>query len=74
LRGGVGAGVRVSESDRITVRNCLIAENRGDGVLFDASSDGLVFNNVIFDNEGSGVRMRRQRRSADHQQHCVRQR
>ena len=58
LRGGVGAGVRVSESDRITVRNCLIAENRGDGVLFDASSDGLVFNNVIFDNEGSGVRMR----------------
>ncbi len=57
LRGGVGAGVRVSDSSRITVRNCLIAENRGDGVVFDASSDGLVFNNVIFDNAGSGVRV-----------------
>ena len=58
LRGGVGAGVRVSDSSRITIRNCLIAENRGDGVVFDASNDGLVFNNVIFDNAGAGVRAR----------------
>ncbi len=54
--GGSTAGVQVRlSSSEIAVRNCLINDALGDGVLVQDSDDILLFNNVIDDNSRRGV-------------------
>jgi parallel beta-helix repeat protein len=54
-RGG-GAGVQVrAASEQITIENCEIFGNSGDGVLLQDSSAILIFNNLIYDNSARGI-------------------
>jgi parallel beta-helix repeat protein len=56
LRHGGTAGVQVrGSSSQITVRDCEISENSGDGVLLQDSSEILLFNNLVHDNSRRGI-------------------
>lgn len=42
-------------SDRVTIRNCEVFDNPGDGIRVQDSSDVLVFNNLVYFNGQRGV-------------------
>jgi len=55
LRGGASAGARVANSQGVTMRNCVISDTRGDGVRFDGTESGSLFDNLILRNSGAGI-------------------
>lgn len=56
-RGNNGAGVQVRlESDNTTVRHCVITDS-ADGIRVENSTDPLLFNNLIYDNDNRGIRV-----------------
>src|SRR5262249_19192497 len=55
VRAGTDAGIFVEARSAVTVRNCPVTGGGFDGVQFDRSPDGLVFNNLVFDNSGAGI-------------------
>jgi len=52
----VGILVRSRSSD-VTIRNCVIRNNLGDGIRVQSSSDVRIFNNLIHDNSRNGIRI-----------------
>jgi parallel beta-helix repeat protein len=52
--GGAGIQVRATSSD-ITIQNCEVFSNAGDGILLQDSSRVLVFNNLVYDNASRGI-------------------
>jgi parallel beta-helix repeat protein len=56
LIGGDFAGVNVVDSESIDIRNCIIRGGRR-GVVFERSGSSLVFDNLIYDNDLSGIRV-----------------
>lgn len=58
VRGTNAAGVQIrSASADITIRNCEIRANDGDGIRIQASDRTLVFNNLIFGNNQRGLQL-----------------
>ncbi len=63
VRGGTEAGIKIANGTGITVRNCVVTSSKantpdgGDGVRFEGSADGLVFNNAIFNKAGAGIQV-----------------
>jgi len=61
VRGAGDAGIVFkSGSDDIVIRNCRIAGNRGsrsDGIRIQDSLNALIFNNLVYDNRGIGIRI-----------------
>jgi hypothetical protein len=50
-RTATGVNVRTNSHD-LTIRNCIVANGAtADGIRVDASPDGLIFNNLIFEND-----------------------
>lgn len=50
------AGIVIkSRSDNMTMQNCIIFSNPGDGIRVQDSANVLIFNNLIYSNGGSGV-------------------
>jgi len=50
------AGIVIkSGSDNLTMQNCIIFSNPGDGVRVQDSANVLVFNNLVYGNAGTGV-------------------
>lgn len=50
------AGIVIkSHSDNLTMQNCIIFSNPGDGIRVQDSANVLVFNNLIYGNAGTGV-------------------
>jgi len=44
-----------SDSDNLSVRNCVIFNTGGDGIRVQDSANVLLFNNLIYGNAGSGI-------------------
>ena len=55
VRGGTDAAILVVGGSRVTVRDSTTTRSAGDGIWFQDSIDGLVFNNIVTDNAGVGV-------------------
>ena len=55
VRGGTDAAILVVGGSRVTVRDNTTTRSAGDGIWFQDSSDGLIFNNIVTDNAGVGV-------------------
>jgi len=55
--GGLNAGIRVSNSPGTIVRNCIVdgGGNHTDGIRLEKSNGSLIFNNLVFDNNGAGI-------------------
>lgn len=51
-----GSGILIkSQSDRLQIRNNIIRGNGSDGIRVQDSSDVLVFNNLVYSNDGIGI-------------------
>ncbi len=51
-----GSGILIkSQSDRLEIRNCIIRGSGSDGIHIQDSSDVLIFNNLIYGNNGIGI-------------------
>ncbi len=50
-----GSGIAV-ENSTVTIRNNTIRDNEGAGIDLSAQSGGEIFNNIIFNNDGIGIR------------------
>lgn len=46
-----------SRSENVTIRNCMIRDNLGDGIRVQSSSNVRIYNNLIHDNSRNGVRI-----------------
>jgi len=57
MRSSGNGGVLVADSVRVVVRNCTVSSISGDGIEFDESDDGLIFDNLVFNNTGAGIRI-----------------
>jgi len=57
LIGGDRAALLVVDSPAILVADCTIRKSKGHGAVFERSDDGLFFNNLVYDNAGSGLRV-----------------
>lgn len=57
FRDGAQAGVLVESSSGISLLNCVVTANRGDGVRYAQSQSGLIFDTLIFQNPGAGIRL-----------------
>ncbi len=56
IAGGADAGIVIkSGSTDFVIRNCVVANNPGDGIRVQDSSSVLVFNNIVYANGGMGV-------------------
>jgi parallel beta-helix repeat protein len=56
ITGGNDAGIVIkSGSDEFTIQNCIVANNGGDGIRIQDSSQVLIFNNLVYRNGRSGV-------------------
>ncbi len=56
IGGGGDAGIVIkSGSTDFVIRNCIVANNPGDGIRVQDSSSVLVFNNVVYSNGGMGI-------------------
>jgi parallel beta-helix repeat protein len=56
IAGGADAGIVIkSGSTDFVIRNCIIANNPGDGIRVQDSSSVLVFNNIVYNNAGIGI-------------------
>jgi Right handed beta helix region len=56
LRGGRNAGFLCTGCSGVTILDSTVTRSGGDAVRFEASEDSLVFNNLLVDNQGAGVR------------------
>lgn len=53
---GSDAGIQVrSSSNNVTIRNCEVSHNEGDGILVQDSEEVLLFNNLSFANDERGL-------------------
>ncbi len=50
-----GGPVVANKSPRAEIRSCEISGSPGDGIRVQDSSDAVVFNNLVHDNEGTGI-------------------
>jgi len=57
LRGGTVAGFLATSSPGTFLQDCIITENRGDGVQVEGADGGLIFNNLITNSGGVGIRV-----------------
>ena len=56
--GDSAAGIQIrTDSREITIKNCEIVSNGGDGIRTQASSDLLLFNNLIHSNAARGIQL-----------------
>ena len=56
ITGGQDAGIVVkSGSSNLTVQNCIVHDNPGDGIRIQDSPNVLVFNNLVYANSGMGI-------------------
>lgn len=56
VTGGAAGGIVLkSHSDAFTVQNCIVHDNRGPGIHVQDSSAVLIFNNLVYNNNGEGV-------------------
>ena len=56
ITGGKDAGIVVkSGSSNLTVQNCIVHDNPGDGIRIQDSPNVLVFNNLVYANGGMGI-------------------
>lgn len=60
--GAADAGIVIKSSgrdgsDRFEIRNCVILRNPGDGIRIQDSADVLIFNNLVYNNSGIGIRI-----------------
>jgi len=57
IRGGRDATVRIVNSPGTEIRHCRISGSGSDGVVIEATDDIILFNNAIYDHDGSGVQI-----------------
>ena len=55
--GGNDAALLVTDSEGLTVFNCVMRSSKGDGVRIERSVSGLFFNNLVYNNAGTGIRI-----------------
>lgn len=56
IRGAVDAGIALkSGSSGVTIRNCVVHDNPGDGIRVQDASSVTVFNNLVYRNGGTGI-------------------
>ena len=56
ITGFSDAGIVIkSGSDDLTIQNCIVFNNPGDGIRVQDSASVLVFNNLVYDNGGTGI-------------------
>ena len=56
IAGGADAGIVIkSGSTDFVIRNCIVANNPGDGIRVQDSSNVLVLNNLFYGNGGMGI-------------------
>jgi len=56
ITGFPDAGIVIkSDSDDFTIQNCTVFANDGDGIRVQDSKGPLIFNNLVYDNRGTGV-------------------
>lgn len=60
--GAADAGIVIKSSngdgsDRFEIRNCVLVRNPGDGIRIQDSSNVLIFNNLLYHNDGIGIRI-----------------
>ncbi len=54
--GNNAAGIVIRNGSRqITIRNCEVTANDGDGIRVQDSADVLLFNNLVYDNSARGI-------------------
>lgn len=57
LHGGTSAALLIVDSPGVFVLDCTIRKSKGHGAVFERSDDGLFFNNLLYDNTGTGLRV-----------------
>lgn len=56
MTGSSDAGIVVkSGSDGLTIQNCIVFNNAGDGIRVQDSARALIFNNLVYGNAGIGL-------------------
>jgi len=54
--GGAKYGILVtSDANDVQIRNCVVHDNADDGIHVQDSSNVVIFNNLVYNNQGSGV-------------------
>ncbi len=62
IKGGTEAGLRIVNSSGIVVQHCTITSrggprDGGDGVVVDGAEGGLIFDNLVWNKGGAGIRL-----------------
>ena len=60
ITGGADAGIVIKSgksggSDDLTIQNCIVFNNPGDGIRIQDSANVLIFNNLVYGNTGTGI-------------------
>lgn len=60
INGGADGGIVIKSgkgggSDNLTIQDCVIFGNTGDGIRIQDSANVTVFNNLVFQNRGNGI-------------------
>jgi parallel beta-helix repeat protein len=56
VTGGADAGIVIkSGSNNLTIQNCIVFGNPGDGIRIQDSTDVVIFNNLVYSNQGNGI-------------------